>query len=231
MKTEQWSIDWVHKARACMAANENPMNSVAMKSYMKDNFLFYGIPKPQRALLAKDFFINYGVPNENQFRSVVHLLWDEPYRELHYLAMDILYRNRKHFQAEDIFLFEELMRTHSWWDSIDYISPTLCFNLFAKFPHIKESTLKRWNLESDFWIRRASIIAQLKEKDKIDRQLQLNLISTQLNEKEFFIRKAIGWSLREMAKTYPETVLRFANSNHLSKLSRKEALKYIVLVD
>jgi 3-methyladenine DNA glycosylase AlkD len=227
MKTEQWSLDWVHKARACMEANENSANAAAMKSYLKDNFLFYGIPKPQRALLTKDLFAKHGVPNENQFRGVVQLLWDETYRELHYLALEVLIKNKKHFIESDIHLFEEMMRTHSWWDSIDFISPTLVGIWLKKFPKKKSNLLYRWNQDGNFWIRRASLLAQLKEKGETDHKLLFRLIIPLTNEKEFFIRKAIGWSLRELAKYKPNEVLSFVEHCDLSPLSRREALKHL----
>lgn len=227
METEQWSTAWVQKARIYMEAHANPANAKAMQSYMKDNFPFYGIPKPKRALLFKELFLDNGLPNEFQFRTVVHLLWDQTYRELHYLALEVLVKNKKHFLESDIILFEEMLRTHSWWDSIDYISPTIVGIWLKKFPQHKINLLTRWNRDSNYWIRRASLLAQLKEKEETDHELLFNLIIPLTNEKEFFIRKAIGWSLRELAKHKPKEVLSFVKQQTMSPLSKREALKHL----
>jgi 3-methyladenine DNA glycosylase AlkD len=120
-----------------------------------------------------------------------------------------------------------MMRTHSWWDSIDFISPTLVGIWLKKFPNRKESLLRRWNLDDDFWIRRASLIAQLKEKSETDHLLLFSLIIPLTREKEFFIRKSIGWSLRELAKYKPNEVLSFVEQCEMSNLSRREALKHL----
>ncbi len=226
MNASEIANNWVDFAKSKFVSAGNNRDALAMAAYMKNNFLFYGIKKPIRALITKEIFQEQGLPGQFEFRKITELLWDEPYRELHYLALEILFRNKKHFVQDDILLFEEMMRSKSWWDSIDYISPTLCYHLFRHYPLLKFPTLQKWNSDKNFWIRRASIIAQLKEKKETDIELQFRLISTQLHEKEFFIRKAIGWSLREMAKSFPNEVKTFVNSNELSPLSKKEALKY-----
>jgi 3-methyladenine DNA glycosylase AlkD len=218
--------DWLIHAKLVFKDSGLQADAVAMSAYMKNKFAFYGLKKPLRAELTKQIFVKKGIPGKDVFREIVETLWDEPYRELHYLALEILFRNKKHFLPDDVYLFEEMMRSNSWWDSIDYISPTLTFHLFKAYPELKAPTLLKWNDDSNFWLRRASIIAQLKEKKETDTSLQFKLIANLVNEKEFFIRKAIGWSLRELAKSYPEEVLNYVNTNELSTLSKKEALKH-----
>jgi len=220
------SKEWLIHAKLVFKDAGLKADALAMSAYMKNKFAFYGIKKPFRAELTKQIFAEKGIPGKDVFREIVEMLWDEPYRELHYLALEILFRNKKHFLPNDVYLFEEMMRSNSWWDSIDYITPTLTYHLFKAYPELKVTTLLKWNEDGDFWLQRASIIAQLKEKQETDINLQFKLISNLVNEKEFFIRKAIGWSLRELAKSYPEEVINYVNTNKLSALSRKEALKH-----
>jgi 3-methyladenine DNA glycosylase AlkD len=119
------------------------------------------------------------------------------------------------------------MNVHSWWDSIDFISPNLSGSLCQKYPHLLMPTCQRWNLDDHFWIRRASLIIQLRCKQETQTELLFEMIRPLMHEKEFFIRKAIGWSLRELAKSQPEIVLSFVENNPISSLSKREALKHL----
>lgn len=223
--SERLASKWVAEAlRRFKASSSNEAH--AMKAYMKNRFDFFGIKKPVRAELMKELYAREGVPGKDIFREVACLLWDNPHRESHYLAMDVLYRNRKNFLEDDILLLEEFMRSNSWWDSIDFISPKLASHWFKLFPSRKEEILFKWNTDADFWLRRASLIAQLHGKQDVDIELQFRLIIPLLGEKEFFIRKAIGWSLREIAKTNPEPIIAFTEQHEMSGLSRREALKH-----
>jgi len=221
---------WLHHALLLFSAHAGS-DSVAMKAYMKNRFEFFGIKKPLRAELQKLIYLESGVPGNDLFREIVCLLWEDHRRESHYLAMDIMFKNRKHFVEDDIYLIEELMRSNSWWDSIDFLSPHLAAFWFKRFPLKKETTLIRWNSDADFWIRRASLLAQLHEKKNTDIELLFKLIIPLAGEKEFFIRKAIGWSLRELAKTHPNRVINFVESHEISALSRREALKHVLSQD
>ncbi|MCB0820420.1 MAG: DNA alkylation repair protein [Bacteroidetes bacterium] len=222
---EKLASEWVAKALRLFQASSSE-EALAMKAYMKNRFEFFGIKKPVRAELMKILYASEGIPGNDIFREVACLLWDNPNRESHYLAMDVLFRNRKNFIGDDIYLLEEFMRSNSWWDSIDFISPKLASHWFKLFPSRKEEILFKWNTDGDFWLRRASLIAQLHGKQDVDLDLQFRLIIPLLKEKEFFIRKAIGWSLREIAKTHPEPVLAFTDQHEMSGLSRREALKH-----
>lgn len=228
MKNQLNPTEWTHSAIDLFSNHKNAERAAAMAAYMKNRFPFYGIPKPERAEITKELFHEQGVPSGDALREIVCLLWDQPERELHYLALECLAKGKKEIREDDIFLYEELMRQHSWWDSIDFISPTLCGTWFRKFPQKREFILRKWNSDTDFWIRRASLLAQLKEKTESDEQLLFSLIIPLLNEKEFFIRKAIGWSLRELAKHKSDAVLSFVEQHELSPLSRREALKHLI---
>jgi 3-methyladenine DNA glycosylase AlkD len=222
------AYQWLKHALSVFSSHSSS-DARDMKAYMKNKFEFYGIKKPLRAELQRKIYHEAGLPGKEVFREIVCLLWEDGHRESHYLAMDILFKNRKHFVEDDIYLIEELMRSNSWWDSIDFLSPHLAAAWFKLFPLKKEQTLLRWNSDSDFWLRRASLIAQLHCKKETDTDLLFRLIVPLAREKEFFIRKAIGWSLRELAKINPGAVIDFIGAHDISPLSRKEALKHISL--
>lgn len=227
MKKALTAKEWFDNIEVLFRQHADPRKASAMEAYMKNNFRFLGISKPERAALSKTLYGYYGKPSMEVLYELVPLLWEQPYREYHYVAMECLYFQRKFFQASDLALFEMLMRKHSWWDSIDFISPKLVASLCQKFPELLAPTMNRWSNDADFWMRRAALLIQLKYKEHTQTELLFDCIRKLAHEKEFFIRKAIGWTLRELAKTNADIVRDFVETNSLSALSRKEALKHI----
>ena len=218
---------WLDAVQIQFKSVSNPERASAMEAYMKNHFQFLGIPKPIRAVETKKLFEEFGKPSLEILDQLVPMLWEKPIREFHYFAMECLFHQRKYFRETDIALFESMMNVHSWWDTIDFISPNLAGSLCQKYPHLLIPTCERWNLDSHFWIRRASVIIQLRYKENMNTDLLFNMIRPLIHEKEFFIRKAIGWSLRELAKFQPELVVHFVENNSLSPLSKREALKHL----
>ena len=221
------AAEWFDTIQIQFNSVANPEKALALEAYMKNHFRFLGIPKPIRAEETKILFSLYGKPSLEILDQLVPILWETPIREYHYFARECLFHQRKHFRESDIYLFESLMNVHSWWDSIDFISPNLAGSLCQKYPHLLIPTCQRWNMDDHFWIRRASLIIQLRYKQETQTELLFEMIRPLMHEKEFFIRKAIGWSLRELAKSQPEKVLSFVENNPISPLSKREALKHI----
>lgn len=125
-------------------------------------------------------------------------------------------------------LYEEIIRTGAWWDFVDGVSDRIC----ALLQHHRSTLtplLRTWASDPDFWIRRAAITSQLKAKTSTDQGLLATTLDANLADKEFFIMKAIGWILREYAKTDPEWVLSYVETRQarLSPLSRREAMKHL----
>jgi 3-methyladenine DNA glycosylase AlkD len=209
MKKVLTAQEWFENIEVLFSQHADPLKAPAMEAYMKNNFRFLGISKPERAALSKTLFGFYGKPSLDVLHALIPLLWEQPYREYHYLGMECLYFQRKHFQASDLALFETMMRKHSWWDSIDFISPKLVASLCLKFPDLLQPTIESWSSDADFWMRRAALLIQLKYKEHTQTELLFDCIRKLAHEKEFFIRKAIGWTLRELAKTDAETVRDF----------------------
>ena len=197
--------------------------------YMKNISAFYGIKAPDRRNMLSVFIKQYGMPETSILKDVVMSAWGHPMREMHYAAMEILFKNRKKSEPDWIQLYEYMILNKSWWDTIDYISPHCLSYHFNQFPELLMPTINRWIDSENIWLQRSCILFQLKAKEKTDEILLFQLIKRLSNHKEFFIRKAIGWALREYAKTNPEAVITFVDSTVLSGLSKREALKHYTL--
>ncbi|MGM0479215.1 MAG: DNA alkylation repair protein [Bacteroidota bacterium] len=138
-----------------------------------------------------------------------------------------MFRYKKHYQNRDITFFESLITEHSWWDSIDFIAPKIVGAHFLMFPEERRGKVDRWIKSGNIWLQRSAVLFQLKYKDKLDRELLSHIIHQLKDEKEFFIRKAIGWMLREYSKVDADWVQQFLRNTRLQPLSEREALKWI----
>lgn len=156
---------------------------------------------------------------------VVKTLWQKPEREYQYAAQELAAKYLRHSDKRDIDLFEWMITTKSWWDTVDFIASTIVGNYFKHFPDQLPEKNEDWLHSGDIWLQRTTLIFQLKYKEKVDEQLLVDNIRRLNGTNEFFINKAIGWALREYGKVNPEWVSDFTNQNNLSNLSRREALK------
>ena len=120
-----------------------------------------------------------------------------------------------------------MLITKSWWDTVDTISGGALGVHFKRFPEVREKYLAKWRASDNFWLRRAAILFQLNYKKETDFKLLTDIICENLGSKEFFINKAIGWSLRQYARIDPEGVKEFVNATSLHPLSRREAMKHL----
>ena len=200
-------------------------DSIAQKqsSYLRNLFPFFGIVKPRVSKIADNFAKE--IPFDS---SILWHLWEQNEREYQYIAILLARKNIKSFQQEDIVLLEKMIREKSWWDSVDDIAANLIGPHLLRFPKLLNQ-MDEWIEDSSFWIRRTALIFQLRYKEKTDQKRLFHFIERQMDEKEFFIRKAIGWALREYSKTNPDGVRNFVNKQkeNLSPLSIKEASKYL----
>jgi 3-methyladenine DNA glycosylase AlkD len=207
-------------------AGDKKVSEKAAK-YLLNKFSFYGLSSPARKIATKDFIAIYGFPEEKQLRPTVKLLWKKKHRELHYFAMEMLEKNSKQLDPADMDLLVELVIRNSWWDSIDFIAPKLIGVIFKKHPELIKEYTTAWINSRNIWLMRSAILFQLKYKKETREKVLFDIIRRCAREKDFFIRKAIGWSLREYSKTEPVKVRTFVRVATLSSLSRKEALKRI----
>jgi 3-methyladenine DNA glycosylase AlkD len=206
-------------------AAADPEKAAPMAAYMKNLFPFLGIPKPERAKLSKDFLKakdKAAVDWDFVFRC-----WDEPEREFQYLAKDYLAKVVTALTAADIPNICTIAVKKSWWDSIDGLD-TIVGDVALRYPGVND-TILAWSAGENIWLRRMAIDHQLGRKGKTDTALLERIITNNLGQTEFFINKAIGWSLREYSKTNPNWVREFIGRHRekMPPLSVREAGKYI----
>ena len=148
-----------------------------------------------------------------------------PEREWQYFGIELLMHYKKQWKISTIKLVEYGITHKSWWDTVDYIADAWAGEYFKLFPQRIITVTGKWNQSNHMWLQRCSLLFQKKYKKSTDTKLLGRYIIQLSGSKEFFIRKAIGWILREYAKTDPEWVKKFVASTELSPLSRREALK------
>ena len=210
-----------------MTAVADPQQAVQMARYMRDQFAFYGIKSPLRREILSGFLREYGVPVIEDVPEVVQALWELPEREQQYNALDILIRLQKKLRPDFLPTLERLITTKSWWDTVDGLASNVSGTLFTNFPETGATAVQQWRSVDNIWLRRTTLLHQLKYKDKTNAPLLFSLIEENLDDKEFFIQKAIGWTLREYSKTDETAVRAFVANNNLSPLAHREALKWL----
>ena len=202
-----------------------PNDAMAMKAYMKNKFEFLGVKTPARRKLAKVFFkqhtdsvIDWNFINE---------AWNNPYRELQYVALDYLEIRKKLLAPSDLPRLKKLAQTKSWWDTVDFLD-RLVGSIITRFPETK-ATILSWSCDEDIWLRRLAIDHQLLKKEETDTELLEKILVNNLGQTEFFINKAIGWALRDYSKTNPDWVRDFIERYRaeMAALSIREGSKYL----
>lgn len=206
----------------------NPSQAAPMKKYMRDQFEYLGIKTPQSAALQKEFYAEQGLPEVTELDSILRELWSLPQREFQYVGLGLLDKLEKKLPAKFIKTIEYLIMTKSWWDTVDAIASHTVGSHFRRFPEVREKYLPKWRASKNIWLRRTAILFQLNYKKETDFELLCDIIRENLDSKEFFINKAIGWALRQYARVDPKAVKKFVKSTPLHPLSRREAMKHLI---
>ncbi len=206
----------------------NPEIAQQQSNYMRGIFPFAGIKAPVRHAIEKNW--------SNQLKDIapalkwelVEALWIKPEREYQQLAIDWMSNWKKaRWEETDGPQLEKYLVSKSWWDSVDPLAANCVGTWLTCFPERKQATIERWRNSDNLWLKRSCLIFQLRYKNDTDFGLLCSLIEQFRGEKEFFIQKAIGWSLRQYSKYEPEAVSAFIASTELSGLARREASKYL----
>jgi 3-methyladenine DNA glycosylase AlkD len=167
------------------------------------------------------------LPKFEDLEQIVDECFNQSEREFQYFGIELCGKFKKKWTAETLFLFEKMSVTKSWWDSVDYIK-SVCFkDYFLKFPDKRYEITQKWIDSENIWLQRLSIIFQLGYKDKTDVELLKRNILQLNGSDEFFVQKAIGWALRDYARTDAEFVKKIVSENELKPLSKREALKHL----
>lgn len=201
-------------------------NAKKMAKYMKNHFLFYGLATPQRKQIYKDF-LKEEKKKKNIDWDFLDQCYKDEHREFQYLVCDYLIAMKKYLKYEDISHIEKYIRSKQWWDTIDFLDKVI--GEIGLKDHRVDDLMLKWSTDDNFWVRRIAIDHQLCRKEKTNTELLEQIIINNLGSHEFFINKAIGWSLRDYSKTNPQWVKAFIEKykDNMAKLSIKEASKYI----
>jgi len=217
--------------RSALAEAANPERAPGMQAYMKSEIPYRGISSPEMRVITKRVFADHPIATCDRWRAAVLELWrGARFREERYAALALLaHRAHRECRTPDALpMYEEMITTGAWWDYVDEISHHVG-DLLRAHPKEMHPVMRAWSTDPDLWKRRVSIICQISFKKDTDLDLLYTNIEPNLSERNFFIRKAIGWALRAYAWTDPKEVARYvaANESRLSGLSRREALKNI----
>ncbi|MCG7408634.1 DNA alkylation repair protein [Paenibacillus sp. ACRRX] len=213
-----------------MKANADPEKAAAMSKYMRGQFPFFGIPQPKRKELFRSHIRTYGKPaSADVLLAAVEVLWAYEERELAYVAMELLEGGLKLLELSHIHRIERCILTKSWWDTVDGLASHTVGGVMSRYSDDCRHYAGRWIGSDQMWLNRTALLFQLKYKGKTDRELLAAAIAAHVESKEFFIQKAIGWALREYAKTDPGWVAHYVEQHELMPLSRREAVKGLML--
>jgi len=203
----------------------NPEKALPMSAYMRNQFPFLGIPKPERKALSREFFKT--MDKKAVDWGFVYKCWEQPEREFQYLAVEYLAKLKPVLTARDIPNIRRIAVQKSWWDTIDALDKIMG-DIALRYPEVNV-TLLEWSGDKNLWLRRIAIDHQMLRKDKTDTALLEKILCNNLGQTEFFINKAIGWILRNYSKTNPEWVRAFIkrHKTEMAALSIREASRYI----
>jgi 3-methyladenine DNA glycosylase AlkD len=206
----------------------DPARAAQEKRYLKSLFDFYGVSVPRIRRIAKDFRAGNRGISKGALWGLCRALWGGNFHEERALAIFLLDEHHALLDYSDMPLLEGMLRESVNWDQVDEISVHLVGAVLERDQRALEY-LQKWRRDESFWMRRASLLSQLLlfRRGKGDRALFYSLAREMMEEKEFFIRKAIGWVLREIARNDPEEVFRFVAENkpRMSGVTLREATR------
>lgn len=224
-------IALVQEIQSALENAKDPNRVEQMEAYMKNHFSFIGVMSGPRKAVFQQFKPQLQLLSPEQSWEFVYECWVNPYREVHYLAIDqLLASYKKNALSSDGQHFTFLLSNQTWWDSLDLIATHSVCHFARQFPSAFSELAQEWESSANFWLHRTLLIHQLKFKQQTNLELLQYYIHAFKWNKEFFIQKAIGWSLREVSKWNPDWVRQVVESENLLGLARREAMKYVPLV-
>ena len=210
------------------ASAADPERAASMRAYMKDVAPFLGLTTPVRRALSRTVVAGLPRPDESDCTAIALRCWRLPEREYHYFAVDYLRRHVRVCSSAFLPVARRLIVTTSWWDTVDLLAAHVVGALVAADPALK-ADMDAWIADDDLWIARSALLHQLRYKERTDTERLFTYCLRQSAHPDFFVRKAIGWCLREYAKTDPEAVRAFLarERGRFAPLSVREARKNI----
>lgn len=208
----------------------DPVKALEMRAYLKDQFGFLGLAAPVRRLAVKALGLTR-MHHADELLDTARLLWALPEREFRYTAVDLLRQQSKCLRPWHLPQIQALMQQDAWWETVDSLSAVVGDVLHAARGSADDpqTLMDAWVQDADYWLRRCAMIHQLGWREDTD-LARLHAYALRLApEKEFFIRKAIGWAFRDLARWDPDGVRSFLNGHRaqFSGLTLREALKHL----
>ncbi len=206
--------------------NSDDEKAKIMARYMRNQFCFLGIQTPRRKEMTSLYFKEAKKTKYIDWKFIDYC-WEKSYREAQYVGIDYLKMMKEFLVLEDIQKIKLFLINKSWWDTVDGLH-RIIGDVALKYPKL-DKTMIQWSLDENLWLRRVAINHQMFRKEKMKEKLLEKILVNNLGKDEFFINKAIGWTLRDYSKTNPEWVRKFIDKHKakLSKLSIREGSKYI----
>jgi 3-methyladenine DNA glycosylase AlkD len=222
------SAEALQKAvRLALSEAADPAKAPAMQAYMKSAMPFLGVQAVPRRTALRRVFAEHAFEAAPEWRRAALTLWREAeYREERYAAIALTGSPPRWGRTlYTLPIYEEMIVTGAWWDFVDEVAVHRIGPLLREFPDTMRPLMLEWAHSGDLWKRRTSIICQNRFRAATDTGLLYACIEPSLSDTDFFARKAIGWALREYAKTNPREVVRYVDHKGITGLSRREALK------
>lgn len=225
-------VDLQSRLRAAMVAAGDPERALAQQAYLKSDMPHHGIGSPDLKVLLKPFHAEFRPASRQGWEQTVLTLWDgATHREERYAAISYAqHRAAKQWQdPESIDLYRHLITTGAWWDLVDTVAGDLVGGVLKAHRAAVTPVMRSWAVDEDLWMRRSSVICQLKHGAETDLGLLSYAIEANVDDTSFWLRKAIGWALRQYVRTDAEWVRAEVArlGDRLSGLSRREALKHL----
>ena len=213
-----------------LAARADLRKAVAMAAYMKTSMPFYGVAKPDRDPISRELKKRFPISSHPEYKRAVLGLWKLPHREEKYFALYVARMWPDFIAPDSMPLYRRIIEEGAWWDIVDEAAAHLVGAVLLHHRNEIAPLMDRWIEESDLWVRRTAIISQLTHKRATDHVRLFRYCLAQAAEKDFFIRKAIGWALRQYAYSAPDRVRAFIEKNRhkLSPLSYREASRVLI---
>lgn len=233
LKASAGTADYVNELTDFVSSRLNSLRdqkkAIEMAAYMKTSMPFYGVQKPDRVPIIQEIKKDYRPDTFEEYRDALRSLWMLRYREEKYIALNYAEAFTKHIGLDALPVYEEIIRQGQWWDFVDPVSTNLIGRVYLLKREDMSSLIEEYSDDSDLWIRRCSLLVHNKHKEKTDSEQLFRFCEKMAHETDFFIRKAIGWALREYSKTNPKLVAKFIKKNkgELSPLSIREGSKYV----
>lgn len=218
----------VAAVRAALTEVADPDKAPAMAAYMKDQFRFLGVQTKDRRAAQRATVNALGDASADELIAFADACWDAPERELQYVATDALRKHEGRLSAAHLADMAELITSKSWWDTVDSLAVHTVGPMVARHPELS-AEMDVWIDDDDIWLARTAILHQLSYKERTDPGRLFAYADRRAADTEFFIRKALGWALRQYARTDPDAVRAYvaANEDRLSGLTKREALKHL----